>query len=279
MKRKMYGGYDYETEYDKQIERLEEHELRRLLARREAPYNYKTKTITSGRLVEDEIFPVFQYPKDVPRTKEKKTRKAQGNLNDKNARKYFARLVCANFKSGDYWCTFGYSSNPKTWEEAEKAIKNYIGRLNYRRKKLGLPNAKYIYITELGSKGRVHHHVIMDSLLSRDMVEDVWKHGKRNQVRRLEEDDFALTGLATYLSKDPKGRKRWKSSRGLKKPKITESYTKFRKRRVLRMVKDQGRIERELKKEYPKLKYLDAEVRWNGINGLYYIYARMARRE
>lgn len=279
MKIKMYGGYDYETEYNKQVKKLEEYELRGLLARREVPYNYKTKTITSGRMVEVEIFPVFQCPKDVPRTKEKKTRKAQGDLNDRNARKYFTRLVCTNFKSGDYWCTFGYSNDPKTWEEAEKIIKNYIGRLNYRRKKLGLPNTKYIYITEFGSKGRAHHHVIMDNLLSRDMVEDVWKHGKRNQVRRLEEDDFALTGLATYLSKDPKGRKRWKSSRGLKKPKITESYSKFRKRRVIKMVKDQNRIEQELKKEYPKLEFLDVDVRHNGINGLFYIYARMVRQE
>lgn len=142
-----------------------------------------------------------------------------------------------------------------------------------------LPNTKYIYITESGSKGRVHHHVIMDNLLDRDTVEDIWKHGKRNHVRRLEEDDFGLTGLATYLSKDPKGRKRWKASKGLKKPEESESYSRFKKRRVLRMVRDESRIEEELKKEYPELRYLDVDVRHNGINGLFYIYARMVKQE
>lgn len=279
MGKKMYGDYDYEEEYGKQAKRLEEYELKKLLDRKEVPYNYKTKTITSGRLVEAEIFPVFWRPKDVPRARVKKTRRAQGDLNDRNARKHFIRLVCTNFTSGDYWCTFNYSKSPASWEEAERTMKNYIGRLNYRRRKMGLPRMKYIYITEFGSKGRVHHHVIMDNLLDRDTVEDIWKHGKRNHVRRLEEDDFALTGLATYLSKDPKGRKRWKSSRGLKKPKVTESYSRFRKRRVLRMVRDQERIEEEARKEYPGLKFLDADVRHNGRNGLFYIYVRMVRKE
>jgi hypothetical protein len=279
VKMKMYGGYDYESEYTKQLDKLEEYELREILRRKEVPYNYKTKTITSGRLVEVEIYPVFSCLKDMPRKKERGTRKAQRDLNDKNARKKFIRLICTNFSTGDYWCTFNYKDAPKTWEEAEKVIKNYIGRLNYKRKKMGLPNTKYIYITEFGQKGRVHHHVIMDNLLDRDTVEDTWIHGKRNQVRRLEEDDFGLTGLATYLSKDPKGRKRWKSSRNLKKPKETESYSRFRKRRVIRMVKDQEQAVREIRKEYPALKFLDVDIRHNGINGLFYVYARMVKQE
>lgn len=279
--KKRYGGYDYELEYNKQIERLEEFELRRLLERKEVPHLYKTKTITSGKVTEIEIFPVFKLKSDVPEHKKKKTKKSQWDLNDKNARKKFVRLLCTNFTSKDYWCTFNYKVPPKTFEEAEKNMRNFIRRLNGKRKKRGLPRMKYIYITEFGSKGRVHHHIIMDGALDRDTVEETWKHGKRNHVRWLEEDDFGLTGLATYLSKDPKGRKRWKASRGLKKPKETENYSRFKKSRVERMARNQNIIEEELKKEppYEKLKYLDAEVKWNGINGLFYIYARMVKQE
>ena len=277
--KKIYGDYDYETEYQKQVTNLEEYEYRRLLKEKQVWYLYMTKTIRSGKMVEVEIYPVFEHKSNMPKKKVKKTRKAQRDLNDRNARKNFVRLVNTNFTTGDYICTFTYKVNPKTIEEAERHIGNYINRLNYRRKKMGFPNVKYIYITEKSPKGRVHHHVIMDNLLDRDTVEDCWKLGNRNNVRRLAEDDFGLTGLATYLSKDPKGRKRWKGSRNLKKPKITTSVTKFKRGRILKMVRNQNLIEEELKKDYPNLKFLDADVRQNDINSMFYIYARMVKRE
>ncbi len=279
--KKIYGDYDYdyETEYQKQITNLEEFEYKRLLKERKVSHLYKTKTIKSGKMVEVEIYPVFYKKKDMPGKKVKKTRKAQQNLNDKNARKTVTRLINANFDKGDYWCTFNFSENPTSFEEVDKIMGNFIRRLNYKRKKQGLPNVKYVYVTEIGKGGRAHVHAVMDGLLDRDTVEDTWKHGKRNHVRRLDPDDFGLTGIATYLSKDPKGRKRWKASRNLKKPKVTSSLTKFKRGRVLKMVRNQNLIETELKKEYPKLKYLDADVRQNDINSMFYIYVRMVRQE
>lgn len=68
------------------------------------------------------------------------------------------------------------------------------------------------------------------------------------------------------------------SSRNLKKPlEPTKSYSKFKKRRVERMAKDHTVLEAELTKAYPGYKFLDAEVRYNGINAAFYIYARMVR--
>lgn len=277
--KKTYADYDYENEYQKQIINLSEYELQRMLKERKVPYLYKTKTVTSGRLVEVEIYPVFEHKSNIPRERIRKTRNAQRNLNDKNARKMFVRLLCTNFTNGDYFGTFNYEKHPASIEEAEKLVINYVRRLNHKRKKLGLPNMKYLIVTEQSKNGKIHHHIIMDNLLDRDTVENLWKHGKRNHLRRLAEDDFGLTGLATYLSKDPKGRKRWKSSRNLKKPKETTSFSKYKRGRVLKMVRNQNSIEAELAKDYPNNKYLDAEVRHNGINGLSYIYARMVKKE
>lgn len=66
--------------------------------------------------------------------------------------------------------------------------------------------------------------------------------------------------------------------RNLKKPpEPTKSYRKFKKRRVERMAKDHTVLETELTKAYPGYKFLDAEVRYNGINAAFYIYARMVR--
>lgn len=277
--KKIYGDYDYENEYQRQVTNLEEYEFRRYLKERRVGYLYMTKTVTSGKLVEVEIYPVFKDKKDLPREKKKKTRKAQRDLNDKNARKKLIRLMNANFDESGYWVTLNFATPPKDMDEVDKITGNYIKRLNYHRKKRRLPNAKYIYVAEIGKNGRAHVHMVMDGMMDRDAVEDLWKHGKRNHVRRLDPDDFGLTGIATYLSKDPKGRKRWKASRNLKQPKITQSLTKFKRGRVLRMVKNQNEIETEMRKSYPKLKFLDTEVRQNEINGLFYVYTRMRRQE
>lgn len=50
-----------------------------------------------------------------------------------------------------------------------------------------------------------------------------------------------------------------------------------KKRRVERMAKDHTVLETELTKAYPGYKFLDAEVKYNGINAAFYIYARMVR--
>ena len=84
--------------------------------------------------------------------------------------------------------------------------------------------------------------------------------------------------IGEYISRNPHGTKRWVSSRNLKKPpEPTKSYSKFKKRRVERMAKDHTVLETELTKAYPGYKFLDAEVKYNGINAAFYIYARMVR--
>ena len=106
----------------------------------------------------------------------------------------------------------------------------------------------------------------------------MWKHGTRPQTKRLDPDsDTHLTGLVTYITKDPKGKKRWSASKGLKKPEVSRSYSKFGKRTVEKMAVDRDFLERQLKAKYPDHKFIDAEVRINNINDGFYIYARMVR--
>ena len=115
--------------------------------------------------------------------------------------------------------------------------------------------------------------------MDRDELESLWKKCDRPNTRRISpDDDFLITGLGEYISRNPHGTKRWVSSRNLKKPpEPTKSYSKFKKRRVERMAKDHTVLEAELIKAYPGYKFLDAEVRYNGINAAFYIYARMVR--
>lgn len=118
----------------------------------------------------------------------------------------------------------------------------------------------------------------MSGDVNRDELEKLWKHGKRNQTRRIDPDpDTNAAGIVEYISKDPKGRKRWRSSKNLKKPIVTKSVCKFGKRTAAHMATDRAYLESRIKKAYPGYKFIDAEVKVNDINGGFYIYARMVR--
>ena len=213
------------------------------------------------------MYPVF-LKKDIPEEfRVKTTKKAQKNLNNKNAVKHFIRKVNANFGKGDYYLTLNYRNDnrPKSYEEAKKHVRAYINKLNYEYMKLQVhqegkklshkinkkkyKKIKYMYVIEISKegKGKYHVHMIMSSELTMDQVENCWKYGRRNNIRRIDPDEKHLTDLANYLSKDPKGKKRWGCSQGLKEPIITTSK-KVSKRKIFKMESDHNLIEKEMEK-------------------------------
>ena len=70
---------------------------------------------------------------------------------------------------------------------------------------------------------------------------------------------------------------RWKSSKNLRKPKVTKSYSKFNKKEVNRMVRNENEIKNLMEKKHPGYKFIDAKVYFNPNNQGNYIYARMVR--
>lgn len=285
--------YDYDAAFNKSVEDLHEFFVEQMLQYR-FKCVYALKEITAGKQFDIEIYPEFTKMDDVPEEGKLKrdNSKAQKNLNSKNASKHLVRLINANFGVDDIWITLTYSDGqePKDMDEAIRNMQNYINRVNYQRKKMGMPKAKYIYVTEHSpdAKIRWHHHLIMDGLLNRETVEKIWKKGKRNQSRRLEPDEYGLAGMAIYVTKEKdrkKGEKRWNSSVGLKKPKERKVHSKPPEagkgrykpieKYVKAMVKDREAIEEQLKKWYPNKLFVDSEVYYNDFNGLFYIRARM----
>lgn len=283
-----YDSYDYEEAFKKYIDDTEEERLEKLLKEGKVNCLYRTATTkctnikSQTTLLEAQIYPSYPRLSDMPKTKKRPSSKAQRNLNDKNARRYLIRLANINFGKGDLWCTFGWNDDklPTDEERARKDIKNFIAKINYRRKRKGLENIKYIYVLAFDGYVRPHFHILMTGDgMDRDELESLWKKCDRPNTRRISpDDDFLITGLGEYISRNPHGTKRWVSSRNLKKPpEPTKSYSKFKKRRVERMAKDHTVLETELTKAYPGYKFLDAEVKYNGINAAFYIYARMVR--
>ena len=288
-KNKHYDNYDYEEAYQKQCEDLEEWELERLMKEGKVKCLYRTTTtksvnIKSGTtLLESQVYPSFDNKADMPKTKKKReTSPSQSNLNDKNARRYLIRLANINFGKGDIWATFGWDNGhkPQDMEQAKKDVVNFIRRINRRRKKDGLENIKYIYIIAIDEHVRPHFHILMTGDgVDRDELEELWGKCSRPNTRRIKpDDDFLITGLATYISNNPHGTKRWCPSKNLQKPEEPKrSYSKFKRAKVEKMAFDYETLKAEMEKAYPGFKFLDAEVRYNGINAAFYIYARMVR--
>lgn len=281
-----YVQYDYEAAYQKQLDMEDEYTVQQILKGKSKKTVYATKEIRSGEQLEVEIYPEFTkgQKSEIPTEAQKKKQKlAQWNLNEKNSRKMCERVINENFGDRDIWATLTYTdeNRPKTIEEAQRNMQNYIKRLNRRRKKLGLKNARYVYVTEFGENGRVHHHIVLDGDMSMDEVEAIWKLGKRNEVRRLHKDENGLVGMAKYITKEKKAKsqKKWAASKGLRKPKESINHYKFRKKDVDEVVKNHNCLEEKLLHWYGKDGYVftSQEVRYNDFNGRYYIYARMRK--
>lgn len=288
----VFVPYDYEAVFRKNIEDLHELFVEQMLKNR-FKCVYALKEIIAGKQFEIEIYPEFKKMDDVPQEGRKRDNsKAQKNLNNKNAVKYLVRLINHNFTIDDIWITLTYAKDqePADMKEATKNMVNYIKRINYRRKKLGLPPAKYIYVTEHSptAKIRWHHHLIMDGKMNRETVEKTWNKGTRNQSKRLDPDEYGLTGMASYITKEKdrkKGEKRWNSSLGLKQPRIRKVHSKRPEAKkgtykpiekyVDHFVRDRENIEKQLMKWYPDKVFTDAGVYYNDFNGMFYIRARM----
>lgn len=286
MKRKKYDISSYADEiYTQPFTDTKEEQIENILRPQTNISHYRVKTIISGPIVESEIYPVWESKRYAPpKPKKAKSTEAQRNLNEKNARKKFIRLLNANFVAGDIWATFTYDNahRPATIEDAIKEMQRYIKRLNAYVKKHNLPELKYVYVTEYHDKDddekkvRVHHHLVTN-FKDRDVAEKLWKAGGRTNTRRIQPDeDFNLEGLGNYLSK---GKRRWNSSLNLKKPQIFTADSKFRSIRSVEKMLNPCLAEDKLRKLYPNYILLETpKIYVNDIYGGYYIYTRMRRR-
>ena len=249
----------------------------------------REKRIYCGNYLEVDLIPKSRTEKISRKRKRSRKKKLsapkQKNLNDKNARRYFIQLVNTNLGESGLHITLTYSRSelPSTLEAAEKEVENYIARINYRRKKEGLQNARYMYVTEYLTEKetdeavRIHHHIFMDADLSRDIVEDLWrrrrkkgeKKGKKIGIanaNRLQADEQGLTALGNYLMKYPRGKKRWRSSQKLIPPYYDKDDHKYSKREVERAAKNPE--DREYwEKKYPGYWFTECKPVYNDLTG------------
>ncbi|MDP4146087.1 MAG: hypothetical protein Q8936_16625 [Bacillota bacterium] len=245
---------------------------------------YREKRIYSGKYLEVEIYSITKKERNMKRKKkERESLVKQKNLNDKNAKKHLIRLINTNFSDKDLAVHLTYDNKnlPSSEEEARKDVGNFLRRLKGYRKRRGLPELKYIAVIEYkdqeeGKTIRIHHHIIMDGVLDRDTVESIWKKGRAN-ADRLKADEFGYEAIARYITKDPKGKKRWTQSKNLKQPVIKINDHKYSRRKVYELFKEKGNA-REFEDLYPGYIYTHSETPINDITGTA-VYIKMRKLE
>lgn len=174
------------------------------------------------------------------------TTEEQQKRNLEIARKKLTRTINANFGGEDYFLTLTYDGEIKA-EEAKRKIANFFRRLKRWRQRNSQGDLKYISVLE--TKGRCHHHVILNGLTGLSLKEaweilfDLWGEGYifLKRLKRSQED----TRLASYITKEniKKNAKRWSQSRNLIKPRVkVEEVSESKTRRPLNVPKGYVRI-------------------------------------
>ena len=204
------------------------------------------------------------------------SRDAQKNLNKRNAKKSFRLTVDGNFEKGDLFltCTYKKGYEPKNLAEAKRDRRNLIRRLRTKLKSEGKEHLlKYMIVTEYREKKknvkavRFHHHIIVNNIISRDDLEDLWtkKEGKkrvslgRATTNRIRTDgDYSKDRLAKYMcgygeKGDPDDRERdWTWSRSLKRPETkTPADYSFRRSKLEGLGKSEELAQEYFEKEFP----------------------------
>lgn len=179
--------------------------------------------------------------------KEKKTPEAVRKNNKKEKEKNIRRLIKNNFQPlCDLWVTLTYLPGERlSFEEAEHKMGNYIRRIQRQFKNAG-ETMKYIWKTEIGGKGAVHHHLIINRLENgklslEQLLTKQWKDGRVHMQLLYAEGGFQK--LAEYIAKPNKATEdlfetgSYHPSTKLKQPiKIVKEY----KRRTLQKELEYG---------------------------------------
>lgn len=210
----------------------------------------------------------------------------QEKMNDKNARRKFIQIAETNFGQDDIFLSLTYKDIylPKSYDDAQREIRNYLRRLKDRMKSQGIEEElRYIVVTSMrepkaDDKGvRYHHHLLLSCGLDRDMIEDCWRR-KRNKgekvgdpigyanSKRIQEDANAgILGLANYLARHTTYKRRWSCSQNLERPCERTNDHKYSRKRLIQYALDPYEISR-WEKIYKGYTIADKD---NGIEAVY----------
>lgn len=133
--------------------------------------------------------------------KQKRTPEYIEKQNQYQRTKTVRHLIKANFKEGDLWTTLTYADKEaRTIKDVSADLSKFLKNLRYQYKKAGEP-CKYIYRVEIGSRGGIHIHIVLNRIPDIDVIiQKYWNHGRAHNELL---DNGTHEKLAEYIVKQP----------------------------------------------------------------------------
>ena len=131
--------------------------------------------------------------------KYKTTKESQKKINLRKVITELTILMNANFKPGDYHLVLTYEKDKRadTVDKAKKDRTMFLDRLRRKAKKEDAI-CKYILVTEVGVRGALHHHMVVNKMPV-EWLRQAWQYG-RISIHPLD-DTGQYSGLAEYFAK------------------------------------------------------------------------------
>lgn len=193
-------------------------------------YIREQRHICGPRYMEADLYEIApaEHKASSRKKREQATSLAQMSYNNMRAGRYFIQLVAANVTAEWVHLSLTYDNAHHPAAENEQAVDkdltNYLRRVVRACKKKQRPAPPWLAVigyaarTDSGEPGRHHMHLLLGPCgLSRDELEQLWGRGLARS-ERVQLDHGSAEGLARYLLHHKHKKRRWRQSRGLKKP-------------------------------------------------------------
>lgn len=188
------------------------------------------ETCISGAVIDRTVKASFPHG-GCRRPKSKPTSDAVKKNNDRLAAKQLTRLINANFYPGDLHTTLTYAEVVNV-DEAKHQLDLWLRRMRREFKKQG-KEFYYIAVTEY-EHHRIHHHIVMN-YIDLHIISAQWNNGRVRCTTLDQSRNYRA--LAEYLIKETQKtsrepgnstKRRWKSSRNLKRPVVKREWVSVR---------------------------------------------------
>lgn len=279
----------FEREYDPAAEDLSRYWRQEKSMVPVGRMGYRRRTVLAGDRLECEIYPVFgrEDERKVRAARRNETPEKQKRLNRQRAERHITQLADANFTGKDIELTLTYRNHQPDFERCRKDVTNFVRKVKRYREKKGLKPLKYIYVIEGGwekkngyGMTRLHCHMMMNSGVSRELLEEIWEYGYANTKQLQPDEDRGLEELAKYMIKESKGHgRRFCCSRNLTKPWVKARDARISNRAVKAITRDFRYAAREeMEKRFPSYRFVECRAYISDQLDGVYIRVLMRRR-